>query len=101
MVVARSSATSARRSRCPALAQAVNRAVESNGLAALTRLRFIPTPPWQHVLRRACEVCFGGLWVRFTPLANGVPSWRPSHASYKKRSRTAPGRVSALTRAVG
>ena len=51
-------------------------------------MRFIPTPPWQHVLRRAREVCFGGLWVRFIPSAVGLGSWRTSHASCKNRSQT-------------
>ncbi len=63
-----------------------------NRIGGRPRAGLIPTPPWQYVLRHACEVCFGGLWVRFIPLADGVPSWRPSHASCKKRARTAPGR---------
>ena len=49
---------------------------------------FIPTPPWQHVLRRAREVCFGGLWVRFIPLAVSLGSWRLGRASCKNRFQT-------------
>jgi hypothetical protein len=63
-----------------------------NRIGGRPQARLIPTPPWQHVLRRAREVCFGGLWVRFIPLAAGVPSWRLSHASRKNRSQTAPRR---------
>ena len=63
-------------------------------------LRFIPTPPWQHVLPRAREVCFGALWVRLIPSAAGLSWWRLSHpGGLPLESRTPPvGRIAPTSR---